>query len=107
MNKENVRVQGRMVDSWIRKRGDGARMKAGRSERDATRKDDTEDDGTVRGLGKGNFVDATFPAGERRSGLTGHRTERASIRRTEMFSKVTGNGSDHAPRRTCSTEAAK
>lgn len=60
-------------------------MKASGSERDGARKDDIEDDdddgddgnGTVGGLGEGNFVDATFPAGERRS-LTGHRTERVS-----------------------------
>lgn len=78
------------------------------SERDATRKDGTKNDGgTVGGFGKGNFVDATFPAGEWCS-LTGHRTERVNVRRTETFSKVTrGSGSDHALRRTCSREAAK
>lgn len=84
------------------------RMKAnGRaSETLRGRKNGTKNDGTVGGLGEGNFVDATFPAGERRS-ITGHRTERASIHRTETFSKVAGSGSDHALRRMCSREAAK
>ncbi|KYQ59216.1 hypothetical protein ALC60_01802, partial [Trachymyrmex zeteki] len=76
------------------------------SEQDTTRKDGTKNDGTVGGLGEGNFVDATFPAGERCS-LTGHRTERGNIYRTETFSKVTGSGSDHALRCTCLREAAK
>ncbi|EZA60586.1 hypothetical protein X777_14612 [Ooceraea biroi] len=93
--------------SHTRKRSDDAAAdESGVSERDTTRKDDGEDDGTVGGLGGGNFVDATFPAGERCS-ITGHRTERASVRWTETFSKVTGNGSDHALQRTCSTVAAK
>ncbi|EGI60192.1 hypothetical protein G5I_11587 [Acromyrmex echinatior] len=76
------------------------------SEQDTTRKDGTKNDGTVGGFGEGNFVDATFPVGERCS-LTGHRTERANVYRTETFSKVTGSGSDHALRCTCFREAAK
>lgn len=78
MNEEKG-VQGQMVDTWIGKRCNDAAVNERKrtSERDATRKDGTKNDDTVEGLGGGNFVDATFPAGERRS-LTGHRTERAS-----------------------------
>ncbi|TGZ32082.1 Uncharacterized protein DBV15_01118 [Temnothorax longispinosus] len=78
MNKESAGVQGQM---GIGKRSDDATANESKraSERDATRKDGTKNDGTVGGLGEGNFVDATFPAGER-CNLTGHRTERASER---------------------------
>lgn len=104
--RRSPRANGGYVDQ--RERGDDATANESEraSERDATRKDGTKNGGTVGGLGEGNFVDATFPAGERRS-LTGHRTERASARWTETFSKVTGSGSDHALRHTCSREAAK
>lgn len=65
MNKENVGVQGRMVrygserDATMPLRYENVRARE-----TPPRKDDTEDDtpGTVGGLGKGNFVDATFPA---------------------------------------------
>lgn len=66
-------------------------------------------EGTVRGLGKGNFVDATFPAGD--AGAVSQAIEPRKRAPPppdrETFSKVTGNGNDHALRCTCSTKAAK
>ncbi|KYN35765.1 hypothetical protein ALC56_09878 [Trachymyrmex septentrionalis] len=74
----------RSENQKLRKRSNDATANESKraSEQDTTRKDDgTKNDGTVGGFGEGNFVDATFPAGERCS-LTGHRTERANLRCT-------------------------